>query len=45
MKKAAKITAWILFILVSAILLIYTYALCAPLGLDEQRQHISLYDC
>lgn len=44
MKKAAKITAWILFILVSAILLIYTYALIAPLSLSEQRHHITLYD-
>ena len=41
MKKAAKITAWILFILVSAILLIYTYALIAPLSLSEQRHHLS----
>lgn len=44
MKKAAKISAWILFILVSAILLIYTYALIAPLSLSEQRHHITLYD-
>ena len=44
MKKAAKITAWILFILVSAILLIYTYALIAQLSLSEQRHHITLYD-
>lgn len=44
MKKAAKITAWILFILVSAVLLIYTYALIAPLSLSEQRHHITLYD-
>lgn len=44
MKKAAKITAWILFILVNAILLIYTYALIVPLSLSEQRHHITLYD-
>lgn len=44
MKKAVKIIAWMLFILVSGILLIYTYALLAPLSLSEQRQHITLYD-
>ena len=45
MKKLIHFGAWMIFTVLTVFLLIYTYALCAPLGLDEQRQHITLYDC
>lgn len=45
MNKLFRITIWVLFAFLSVFLLIYTYALCAPLQLYEQRQHITLYDC
>ena len=44
MKKAVKIIAWIAVYPGQRHLLIYTYALLAPLSLSEQRQHITLYD-
>lgn len=44
MKKLLRAGGWLLLILLGILLLIYTYALCAPLQLDEQRHHITLYD-
>ncbi|MFR9254661.1 MAG: transglycosylase domain-containing protein [Merdibacter sp.] len=44
MKKLFRVSLWLFFVTLSLFLLIYTYALCAPLSLYEQRQHITLYD-
>ena len=45
MNKVYTYVLWFFFAILSFFLLIYTYALFAPLKLDEQQQQITLYDC
>ena len=45
MKKIYTFLLWFSFAFLTFFLLIYTYALFAPLKLDEQQQQITLYDC
>lgn len=44
MKRFKKIIFALIFIMVTFIVCIYTYALCDRLSLDEQRKNITIYD-
>ena len=45
MKKLIHFGAWMISQSSLFFSLYIHMSLCAPLGLDEQRQHITLYDC